>query len=499
MEKKTILFLIFFSFIVVVIFTIFRFSFLSNIPTGFFVDEASIGYNALTIFKSGIDEHGAVFPLYFRAFGDYKNPIFVYSVVPFIAIFGNSVTTVRFAAAFWGGIALLVFGSLIYRMRISNISIYYSFLLLATSPWFVQLSRVAFEVVTVPFFILLAVIAFFELSASLHLRTKKILIWLLIFTIALAGAFYAYTATRLVAPLVYVFALWLLRKTIHWRYLLYSLVIFFLCLSPIVFSNSVYNGALSSRYNLVGLTKYTDSTFDFIVRFSSNYIQHFSPRYLMNGGDENLRHIPSPYGIFYISSIPFVIMGLLYLIVYRRQKFSQFILFIIFLSPVPSALTFDAPHVLRSIVFNTILYIVAAFGINFSLQSKIWLKLLAYTLFFCVCIESLIFLNFYTHSYMQRAKVWFEDDSVRLLQNIESYQNPIFLSSELYYANYVTAYFFSNNHQQLSDIRKYNLINQINLSHGTYIFVYDECTVAEKDSRFILFSKLENACAFVVQ
>ncbi|MGZ7041112.1 MAG: hypothetical protein ACXVH7_04900, partial [Thermoanaerobaculia bacterium] len=47
-------------------------------PPGFYLDEASIGYNALTIAQHGVDEQGERFPLYFRAFGEYKNPTYVY-------------------------------------------------------------------------------------------------------------------------------------------------------------------------------------------------------------------------------------------------------------------------------------------------------------------------------------------------------------------------------------------------------------------------------------
>ena len=47
-------------------------------PAGFFVDESSIAYNAYTISQSGRDEFGNLWPLYFRAFGDYKNPVFIY-------------------------------------------------------------------------------------------------------------------------------------------------------------------------------------------------------------------------------------------------------------------------------------------------------------------------------------------------------------------------------------------------------------------------------------
>ena len=47
-------------------------------PVGFFVDEASIAYNAHTVAQTGKDESGQTLPLYFRAFGEYKSPVYIY-------------------------------------------------------------------------------------------------------------------------------------------------------------------------------------------------------------------------------------------------------------------------------------------------------------------------------------------------------------------------------------------------------------------------------------
>lgn len=52
-----------------------RFIFLKKSPPGFYVDEASFGYNALSIMETGRDEHGISYPVYFKAFGEYKNPV----------------------------------------------------------------------------------------------------------------------------------------------------------------------------------------------------------------------------------------------------------------------------------------------------------------------------------------------------------------------------------------------------------------------------------------
>jgi hypothetical protein len=43
-------------------------------PPGFAIDESSICYNAYTISQTGCDEYGQSWPLFFRAFGEYKNP-----------------------------------------------------------------------------------------------------------------------------------------------------------------------------------------------------------------------------------------------------------------------------------------------------------------------------------------------------------------------------------------------------------------------------------------
>src|SRR5258705_10555238 len=60
-------------------------------PVGFFVDEASIAYNAHTIAQSGRDEYGYTFPLYFRAFGEYKSPVYIYLLSPVFWFTGPSI------------------------------------------------------------------------------------------------------------------------------------------------------------------------------------------------------------------------------------------------------------------------------------------------------------------------------------------------------------------------------------------------------------------------
>jgi len=89
---------------------ILRFAFLSQIPSELNRDEASAGFNAYSLLKTGKDEHGnGPWPLVFRAFGDNKIPGYIYLTAPLIKIFGLNAFTVRLPSAFFGSLTILVF------------------------------------------------------------------------------------------------------------------------------------------------------------------------------------------------------------------------------------------------------------------------------------------------------------------------------------------------------------------------------------------------------
>jgi len=63
---------------------------IADLPMGFYPDESSIGWNAWSIATTGHDEHGTAWPLYFRAFGEYKNPVYIYFLALVYELFGFS-------------------------------------------------------------------------------------------------------------------------------------------------------------------------------------------------------------------------------------------------------------------------------------------------------------------------------------------------------------------------------------------------------------------------
>src|SRR3989338_344065 len=85
---------------VILLAAVLRFYQLGQNPPSLDWDETAHGYNAYSILKTGRDEYGYKFPLYFRSFDDYKPPIYTYLVVPAVAIFGLNDFAVRFPSAF---------------------------------------------------------------------------------------------------------------------------------------------------------------------------------------------------------------------------------------------------------------------------------------------------------------------------------------------------------------------------------------------------------------
>lgn len=85
---------------------------ITSTPPGFHRDEALFGYEAYSIAKTARDEHGRFMPLWFEGFGIIDYPLAIYPRVPFIAVLGLSVFSVRFSLVFYSIITVL----LIYQL-----------------------------------------------------------------------------------------------------------------------------------------------------------------------------------------------------------------------------------------------------------------------------------------------------------------------------------------------------------------------------------------------
>ena len=142
---------------------------LDRTPPGMYVDETSIGYNAWAIAHYGVDEHGSHLPLYFQAFGEYKNPLYIYALVPFLRVLPVTATVERLPAVVFGVIAVLFITLAAWRISRSRGVTLFIVALAALTPWLTQESRVGFEVITLVATMAVAVWCLADDSASRRL------------------------------------------------------------------------------------------------------------------------------------------------------------------------------------------------------------------------------------------------------------------------------------------------------------------------------------------
>ena len=206
--------------IIILIASILRLFKLDQNPPSLYWDETSLGYNAFAILTTGHDEHGESFPLTrFIAFGDYKPPGYIYSIVPWMALFGINEFAIRFPSALSGILLVLVTYFLALELTKNKAVGLAAAVLLAISPWSLQLSRAAFEAHLAAIFNAGAILAFMMFP-----RRK----WLLLMSMFLfVLSFYTFNANRVLAPLFVLLLGFLYRKEL-WqakKWVIVSLVI----------------------------------------------------------------------------------------------------------------------------------------------------------------------------------------------------------------------------------------------------------------------------------
>jgi hypothetical protein len=142
---------------------------------------------------------------------------------------------------------------------------------------------------------------------------------------------------------------------------------------------------------------------------------------------------------------------------------------------------------------------VAALGMKWCLQQSGLKKLLTFFLIACVSVQSLIFFYFYTHSFVQNSRAWFEAGTVEIMQHILEYPQPVYMSTNLYQGTYATAFFFAQ--PQLNPYAVIQLIDpltQFSQQPGTYIVTRNECTNFATQQGSAPFIVNDGACAFAI-
>src|SRR3989344_6396726 len=145
--------------IIIIIELVLRFYRLSDFPPSLNWDEISHGFNAYSILKTGLDEWGVSFPTIFKAYGDYKLPVYIYLTAIQEFIFGLNDFSVRMTSVL-AGIGIVIFSYLLAKKLWGQKVGLVSALLVAIEPWSFFLSRGAFEANVGQFFIVSGIYLF---------------------------------------------------------------------------------------------------------------------------------------------------------------------------------------------------------------------------------------------------------------------------------------------------------------------------------------------------
>ena len=330
-------------------------------PPGFFIDEASIAFNAYSIAQQGVDEHGQRFPLYFQAFGEYKSPVYIYVLAAIYKFTGPGVFAARLISAVLGLSAALLLGLLAFQMTRRRAAGLIIFIAAGLTPWLFEISRLVFEVTLLP--VLLALFLLVLHGASKLEKWS----WSIAAVLALLLGLmvYSYSAGRLLAPLLALgLAFFMTRQ--RWRGVVLTWILFAALLLPLSVFSLRHPGTLGERFKYVTYVKPEDSRPQIVVRFIKNYARDFSPRSWLIAGDPEPRHHLAGMGSLLAGVVALAILGFVLILLYRRREaWWRFVVYGLAVAPVPAALTLDHFHTLRLIALPVFLLVLAVPAIEF--------------------------------------------------------------------------------------------------------------------------------------
>ncbi len=381
--------------LIIVIAGVLRLWQLGNVPPSPDWDEVALGYDAYSIIHTGRDEFGKFLPVVLRSFDDYKPALYSYLAIPTVAVFGLNVFAVRLPSAIFGTIAVLAVFFLVeelfekYKYR-NQLSLVASFLM-AISPWSLQFSRVGFEANVGDAMNILVALFFVK-----GLKRP----WLLFVSALFAGLdIYVYQSEKVFTPLLVLALAIIYRKKLFSfskKYILAVIIFGLLVVAPMVFyivqnrdallrvqGTSIFSQQTvllanditklerdRATHDTLGLI-FDNRRFVYTKAVIAGYIVHFDPNWLFVTGDISRHHAPN-MGLIYLFEIPFILLGLYYLIFGEFDRKTKLLVFLWFLlAPVPASITTGVPHAVRTLNFLPTWQIFAAIGM---LTFLIWVK-----------------------------------------------------------------------------------------------------------------------------
>jgi hypothetical protein len=367
-----------------------RILYFGAIPGGLNQDEASIGYDAYAILHYGIDRNGVHLPIHLIAWGSGQNALYAYLSMPFILLFGLTPMSVRAVSLIMGLLGMIVFYLISRELFTSRTAGIAAMFFIAINPWHIMMSRWALESNLFPTLILLSVYMLLK-----SFRTPQ---WSYGFTIMLSLSLYAYGTSYFFVP---IFALGtgillFYTRALKLRTILWNAVLFIVMALPILLFIMInrlsLEGISTPLFSIPRLTtprmEQVTSIFggQLLHTISSNFREFM--KILISGSDGLPWNSISPYGYAYPIALPFVLIGLVFMLTTLRNRGRErtgwvVVLLWLFVSVLMTFVTNVNINRMNVIFYPIILLIVAGFiGLIQKVKALGILSAITFSLFF---------------------------------------------------------------------------------------------------------------------
>lgn len=324
---------------------------------GFHGDESSIALNAWSIATTGADEHGVRWPVYFEAFGEWKNPPYIYALAAVFRASGPSNAAARATSAMLVLLAALAACSLGWRAG-GGSGAAAGLLLSLSFPWWFDIGRFVFEVAVFPLASIL-----FLLGAHLAWKRSRSVAGATLLAIGLLLLTYGYSTGRLLGPMTAAtVAALLARREGKWNgAVLGGLLGWAAGLVPLALFAIRNPGALSRRFEIVSDVP---GTHPFgVATLAWRALVEINPLFWIRSGDADVRrHLPGHAAVT-LGMAALALYAVSRIVASRgRDRWLVLVLVFTLLGIVPGVITVGEHHQLRLATFAAGLLVLATCG-----------------------------------------------------------------------------------------------------------------------------------------
>jgi len=418
---------------------ILRFYKLAQVPHGMTWDEAAIGYNGYAVVHTRRDEWLQRLPVSFMSFGDYKAPLAIYLNGVFTTILGLNLYAVRLPfvvsgiLAVWGLVKLVkqIFST--YQLKTSLDPTYLSLaagFLLACSPWHLHFTRTGFESGLALTMIIWGAYYWFRFIEKAHVsrfltNLKNILPMIICWTAAL----YTYHSAKIFLPFLILFLLGSQFRKIKlsWREIGIAGLLGGLGLFPLI-KDSIQGEGLTRAGTLI-ITRGFSLT-EVLSMITTRLVVHLSPKFLIGGYTDNLRHGPGAWSLFLPVTYLFICLGvvnIVYCLAKRHSAKGHFLAIAwVGLGLMPAILGMEYPQSNRALLALPGFIWLAIIGLNWFIavirRYKFNLNMFLLGLMSVYLLSIGLYLRYYYQVYAKTSADDYLDGYIEAMQLTHNYE-----------------------------------------------------------------------------